>query len=96
MFRLSGRTVQGHAMKTKQRLSKSRLRIVFPKRKEMEDELFMGWKALTILIIILSLVRHARFIKGDVKKNRFVVIYQLKILDQQKKHEKENTQLRIL
>ena len=68
--RMSRRRIkQGHAIIIKQLWSKCRLYIVFPKRIKIEMQLFMGWEALTLLIIMLSFV-----VSSDVDPNHNCLI----------------------
>ena len=65
--------LQVHTMIIIQLWSKCRLRIVFPERVKIEIQLFIGWKALTMLIIILPLVfSFWRFVEADFQKYCFV------------------------
>ena len=66
-------------MITKQLWSKCRIIIVFPKLVKIEIQSFMGWKALAILMIILSFWR---FVEADFKIDSVTFTF-IKILDRQ-------------
>ena len=77
----------------KQLWSKCRLRILFPKRVKIEIKLFIGWKALTLLIltyiIILLLFIPFGVLLGQILRyTNLFQIFKSKILDLKNNTEK--------